>query len=102
MAKSKVAVLKTTPETVLNDYIRLMELAEFDKYLDKSAATILKDNISWHFPFPGANTTPWQLEAAITGLKKHGFDDIVCVQNKTVVTNAFKGEDLNKYVPISL
>ena len=27
--------------------------------------TILKDNISWHYPFPGANTTPWQLEGAI-------------------------------------
>ncbi len=25
---------------------------------------------------------------------------MVCVQNKTVVTNAFKGEDLNHYVPI--
>ena len=24
----------------------------------------------------------------------------VCVQNKTVVTDAFKGEDLNGYVPI--
>src|SRR6185312_2341445 len=29
-----------------------------------------------------------------------GFTDQVCVQNKTVVTNAFKGEDLNHYVPI--
>jgi len=26
--------------------------------------------------------------------------DITCVQNKTVVTNAFKGEDLNHYVPL--
>src|SRR6267154_1474839 len=26
--------------------------------------------------------------------------DLVCVQNKTVVTDAFKGEDLNGYVPI--
>ena len=26
--------------------------------------------------------------------------EIVCVQNETVVTNAFKGERLNKYVPI--
>jgi uncharacterized protein (DUF362 family) len=100
MSKSKVAVLKTTPETVLDDYIKLMELADFPDYLDKSAATILKDNISWHFPFPGANTTPWQLEAAVLGLQKHDYKDIVCVQNKTVVTNAFKGEDLNKYVPI--
>jgi uncharacterized protein (DUF362 family) len=100
MPKSKVAVLKTTPETINDDYIKLMELADFTNYLDKSATTILKDNISWHFPFPGANTTPWQLEATIRGLKKHAYNDIVCVQNKTVVTNAFKGEDLNKYVPI--
>jgi uncharacterized protein (DUF362 family) len=100
MAKSKVAVLKTTPGTVLNDYVRLMEMADFQNFLDPSAVTIVKDNISWHFPFPSANTTPWQLEAAILGLQKHNYKDIVCVQNKTVVTNAFKGEDLNKYVPI--
>jgi len=100
MAKSKVAVLETTPATILDDYIRLMELADFQNCLDKSAATILKDNISWHFPFPAANTTPWQLEGTILGLKKHNYEHIVCVQNKTVVTNAFKGEDLNKYTPI--
>ena len=100
MPRSKVAVLKTTPETVLDDYVKLMELADFTNYLDKSSPTILKDNISWHFPFPGANTTPWQLEGVIKGLKKHSYNDITCVQNKTVVTNAFKGEDLNKYVPI--
>lgn len=98
--KSKVAVLHTTPETVLEDYVRLAELAGMDKALDASATTILKDNISWHFPFPGANTTPWQLEAVVLALKKHGMEDITCVQNKTVVTDAFKGEDLNGYVPI--
>jgi uncharacterized protein (DUF362 family) len=97
---SKVAVLKTKPETILNDYIRLMEMAGMEEFLDRSAGTILKDNISWHFPFPGANTTPWQLEATIQALKKHDYKNITCVQNKTVVTNAFKGEDLNKYVPI--
>lgn len=100
MTKSKVAVLKTKPETVLNDYEKLIQLAEVEKYFDKSSTTILKDNISWHFPFPGANTTPWQLEGTILALKKYGFNDQVCVQNKTVVTDAFKGEDLNKYVPI--
>src|SRR4030095_14573622 len=100
MSKSKVAVLKTTPETVLDDYIRLMEMAEFQTVLDPKSTTILKDNISWHFPFPGANSTPWQIEATIMGLQKHNYNDIVCVQNKTVVTNAFKGEDFNKYGPI--
>jgi uncharacterized protein (DUF362 family) len=98
--KAKVAVLFTKPETVLEDYERLLDLADVEQHLDKSATTILKDNISWHFPFPSANSTPWQLEATITGLRKKGFDDLVCVQNKTVVTNAFKGEDLNRYVPV--
>lgn len=98
--KSKVAVLKTNSQNIIDDYIKLMELSDFKQYLDQSATTILKDNISWHFPFPGANTTPWQLEATIRGLQKHNYNDIVCVQNKTVVTNAFKGEDLNKYKPV--
>ena len=68
--------------------------------LDPKAKTILKDNISWHYPFPGANTTPWQLEGSIQALRGSGYEDLVCVQNKTVVTNAFKGEDLNRYLPI--
>lgn len=100
MAKSKVAVLRTQPETVLADYQRLIEMAEIERILKPGSTTILKDNISWHFPFPGANTTPWQLEGTILGLRAHGYQDLVCVQNKTVVTDAFKGEDLNKYVPI--
>jgi len=61
---------------------------------------ILKDNISWHFPFLSANTTPWQLEGVILALREAGYEEIVAVQNETVVTNAFKGEKLNKYVPI--
>jgi len=100
MAKSKVAVIYTKPETVLNDIDRLVELAEMEKYLPKDKVTILKDNISWHYPFPSANTTPWQLEGTILALKKRNYSEISCVQNKTVVINTFKGEDLNHYVPI--
>ncbi len=100
MPKSRVAVLKSKPETVLQDTARLCELAGMSKALAKGQTTILKDNISWHYPFPAANTTPWQLEGAILALKKSGYEDVTCVQNKTVVTNAFKGEDLNHYVPI--
>ncbi len=98
--RAKVAVLRTKPETAIDDYERLMHLADVKQHLDPSATTILKDNISWHFPFPSANTTPWQLEGSIVGLRRAGFQDLVCVQNKTVVTNAFKGEDLNHYVPV--
>ncbi len=97
---SRVAVLFTRPETVLSDYQRLFELAGARQALSPSLPTILKDNITWHFPMPGANTTPWQLEGSILALRAAGINDLVCVQNQTVVTNAFKGEDLNGYLPI--
>lgn len=97
---AKVSVLKTQPETVLEDYARLMKMAEIEKHLPADETVILKDNISWHFPYLSANTTPWQLEGVVKGLQESGYEDLVCVQNETVVTNPFKGEKLNKYVPI--
>jgi uncharacterized protein (DUF362 family) len=100
MSKARVAVLKCRPETILQDIERLTELAGMKEALGKDHTTILKDNISWHYPFPAANTTPWQMEGTILALQHAGFRDITCVQNKTVVTDAFKGEDLNNYVPI--
>ena len=98
--KAKVVVLKTRPETVLDDYRRLLELGEVEKHLDPKSTTILKDNISWHLFFPSSNTTPWQLEGTILGLWSRGYGDLVDVHNKTVVTITDKGERLNKYAPI--
>ncbi|MBA3501527.1 MAG: DUF362 domain-containing protein [Deltaproteobacteria bacterium] len=100
MPRSKVAVVRVRPDHILDDIDRLHEIAGVQQALKAGAQTILKDNISWHFPFPGANTTSWQLEGTVRSLKARGFTDQVCVQNKTVVTDAFKGEDLNGYVPI--
>ncbi|MFO0658439.1 MAG: hypothetical protein U0165_01200 [Polyangiaceae bacterium] len=100
MPKAKVAALKVKPGTILKDIARLCELAGMKDALASGKTTILKDNISWHYPFPGANTTPWQMEGTILALREAGLPDITCVQNKTVVTNAFKGEDLNHYVPL--
>jgi len=100
VTKSRVAVLYTRPETVIEDYARLFDLAEGAAALDRRVPTVLKDNITWHFPMPAANTTPWQLEGTVLALKGAGFPDLICVQNQTVVTNAFKGEDLNGYLPI--
>ena len=98
--RALVAVVRVTPDTVLTDIDRLVDLGGAAQALTPGCTTILKDNISWHFPFPAANTTPWQLEGTIQALSRRGYADQVCVQNKTVVTNAFKGEDLNHYVPI--
>ena len=98
--KAQVAVLRVSADSILSDIDRVVELGGLATSLAPGKTTILKDNISWHFPFPAANTTPWQLEGTIQALARRGFVDQVCVQNKTVVTNAFKGEDLNHYVPI--
>ena len=98
--KSRVALLRVQPSGVLESIERLCDLAGMRAALAPAAPTILKDNISWHFPFPGANTTPWQLEGTIRALRAAGYAELTCVQNKTVVTDAFKGEDLNRYVPI--
>lgn len=94
---SVVAAVKTTPETVLSDIERAMQLAGMSEALDPRATTILKDNISWHLPMPGANTTPWQLEGVIQALQHAGYNDQVAVENMTVVTRPEKGRRLNKY-----
>ena len=93
---SKVAVVRTGPQTVVDDVGRVMEMAGLGTALDFSKPTILKNNLSWHLLYPGANTTPWQLEGAIVALRRAGASQLVCVENETVVTSASKGEVLNK------
>ena len=64
---SKVAIVRTKPETVLQDVQRVMQLAEVRDALVVDTITIIKNNLSWHLMYPGANTTPWQLEGTILG-----------------------------------
>lgn len=98
--KSVVAAVRTTPQTVLEDYARLLDLAQVTKALAPDTTTILKNNISWHMLYPSANTTPWQIEGVTRKLRADGFDDLVVVENRTVVTKAKKGEKLNNFTPV--
>jgi len=100
MMKSIVAIRKTSPETVFEDIEWIMRMAGIEQLLPKEKRVILKDNISWHFPFIGANTTPWQLEGTIRALRNAGYKDICSVHNNTVVTNPFKGSMWNKLGPV--
>jgi hypothetical protein len=77
-----------------------MQQAGIDEHLSNQAPTILKDNISWHFPFLSSNTTPWQLEGVIQALKSKGYPHLTAVHNDTVVTDPYKGGKLNKLTPI--
>lgn len=98
--RGRVAIKRVRPDSILDDVRALCRLGGIGEALAADRTTILKDNISWHFPFPGANTTPWQLEGTIQALNDAGLTDQACVQNQTVVTDTFKGEDLNHYLPV--
>lgn len=95
--KGKVAVLKTSPNTVLDDIERLMKLAEFETALSKNVRTGLKINISWQTWYPACSSTPWQLEGVIRTLQRTGYTDLVGVHNDTVVVNTADGERNNKH-----
>ena len=95
--KGKVAVLKTSPETVLDDIEKLMKLACFEQALPKSARTGLKINISWQTWYPACSSTPWQLEGVIRTLQGAGYTDLVGVHNDTVVVNTADAERNNKH-----
>src|SRR5512145_666764 len=94
MKKSTVAILRTRPATVLEDYHRLMNLAGYQDVIAKDADTGLKVNISWHFFYPAASTTPWQLEGVIRAMRRDGWDpaDLHACHNRTVVIDAHLGE----------
>src|SRR5689334_15376752 len=102
MSKSKVAIVRTSPATVLEDYHRVMNLAGYQEVLDKQADTALKVNISWHFFYPGSSTTPWQLEGVIRAMKRDGYDPnlIHACHNRTVVIDAHLGERENKQIDV--
>ena len=102
MAKSKVAVVRTSPRTVLEDYHRLMNLADYRAVLDPSADTALKINISWHFFYPASSTTPWQLDGVISAMKRDGYDPSLIhgCHNRTVVIDSHLGERENKQIDV--
>ena len=102
MAKSKVAVLRTKPATVRADYHELLNLAGYQEAIAKDADTALKINISWHFFFPAASTTPWQLDGVINAMLADGYrkELIHGCHNRTVVIDAHLGERENKQLDV--
>jgi uncharacterized protein (DUF362 family) len=99
MTRSRVAVFKTKPETVVDDYKHLMRSACYQRFLPKSNETALKINISWHYFYPACSTTPWQLDGVISTLLEDGYskDKIYACHNRTVVVSARRGEIANKH-----
>jgi hypothetical protein len=97
-----VAVVRTRPETVLDDYGRLLDLACYRETLDPARDTLIKLNLSWTKYFPACSSQPWQVEGVVRKLVGDGFlrERLIPVENKTVVTNPRKGCRNNRWEPI--
>ena len=91
--KSKVAVLKTSPASIVEDFGRLMRLADYQDYLPKDHDTLIKINISWHHYYPACSTSPWQYDGVVNTLLEDGYDRkrIIPAHNRTVVVDDKKG-----------
>lgn len=100
--KSRVAVLRTSPEVVMETYREIMHLAEYDKFISKDIETLIKLNLSWTKYFPACSSQPWQVEGVARTLIEDGFsaDKLLPVENKTVVTDPVKGAHNNKWMPV--
>ena len=95
--KGTVAVVKTRPETVLQDIEQVLRLAGMQTALPKGVTTGLKINISWQTWYPACSSTPWQIEGAIRALRAAGYTDLLGVHNDTVVVDTRLGEVNNKH-----
>ncbi len=97
---SAIFVIKTTPKTVLEDYKKLMHLAEYEKSFPKNQKTIIKLNLSWSKFFPACSSPPWQVEGVLETMIKDGFNPkrLFTAENRTVVTNISKGLRGNRFL----
>ncbi len=102
MSRSKVAVLKTSPGTVLDDYGKVMRLAGYREVLSPATDLLVKLNLSWTKYFPACSSEPWQVEGVVRTLLEDGYsrEKIIPIENKTVVTNPLKGARNNRWLPV--
>ncbi|MEE9218163.1 MAG: DUF362 domain-containing protein [Acidobacteriota bacterium] len=100
--KSRVVVLETGADRVLDDYARLLEKAEVRSVLPPGEPIILKLNLSWTRYFPACSTQPWQLEGTVRALLQQGHAPrtLFPVENRTVVTDPWKGARNNGWLEV--
>jgi len=80
--RTSVAILEARPETVVQDYSRLLKLIDF-KALCGGVAPVLVPGIKGNSWFPGKGTPPWQLDGVLAGCVDQGQlssdDPITCM-----------------------
>jgi uncharacterized protein (DUF362 family) len=99
---ARVAVVRTTPGTVLTDYARVMDLAGYRDTLSRDRDTLIKLNLSWTKYFPACSSQPWQVDGVVGKMLADGFfrERLIPVENKTVVTSPREGCRNNRWEPV--
>ena len=102
MYRSKVAVVRTSADRVVEDYRKLLELVDYKSILDFNQDTVIKLNLSWTKYFPACSSQPWQVEGLVKTLVEDDFpkDKLFPLENKTVVTDPHKGAKNNLWQPV--
>lgn len=100
--QTQIYVVKTSPDTILEDYTNLMHLADYQSNFSHNKKTVVKLNLSWSKFFPSCSSPPWQVEGVLKTMLDDGYDPkkIFTAENRTVVTNIEKGLKGNKWEPI--
>ena len=101
-ARPQVFIKKVTPDTILQDYAELMEMANYQRYFSNQEKVMVKLNLSWSKYYPACSSPPWQVEGVLKKLQVDGFPsrNVYTCENRTVVTNIAKGLKGNKWEPI--
>ena len=99
---ARVAVVRTRPASVLDDYARVMDLAGYRDTISRERDTLLKLNLSWTKYFPSCSSQPWQVDGVVGTMLADGYarERLIPVENKTVVTNPREGCRNNRWEPV--
>ncbi|MRR52360.1 MAG: DUF362 domain-containing protein [Rhodocyclaceae bacterium] len=76
-------------EDIVGAVRRAMDAAEWQFHIPVGAPVALKPNLCWDYHLPGAQTSPWVLDAVIEVLKSR-TTDILCVEAGQVTVDAQK------------
>jgi len=99
---ARVAVVRTRPETVIDDYARAMDLAGYRDVLARDRDTLLKLNLSWTKYFPACSSQPWQVDGVAAKMIADGYSRarLIPIENRTVVTEPREGCRNNRWEPV--
>lgn len=102
MARSIVAVLRTSPETVLEDYRSLLHLAACRESFHPERELALHVSLAWQPFFPSVSTPPWQLDGVLETVLEDGYprERVFAWYDDAAGVTLSKGRVLNRHVSV--